>query len=101
MQAVAMGFLCVFLSEEWMEFRLRACRTWASLFRVGRGPGATPRGVHYAGHGRFCQALASHSLLFWCFKMVRKYPFVKGAIINEVGMLNCAPESLDPICAGG
>ncbi|CAE7710616.1 unnamed protein product, partial [Symbiodinium necroappetens] len=30
--------------------------------------------------------------------IMEKYPFVKGAIINEVGMLNCAPESKDPIC---
>lgn len=26
------------------------------------------------------------------------YPFVKGAIVNEVGMLNCAPTSENPIC---
>eukprot|EP00435_Cladocopium_sp_Y103_P057740 s491_g20.t1 len=26
------------------------------------------------------------------------YPFVKGAIINEVGMLNCASEDQNPIC---
>ena len=28
----------------------------------------------------------------------RLYPFVKGAIINEVGMLNCASEDQNPIC---
>lgn len=27
-----------------------------------------------------------------------QYDFVKGAIINEIGMLNCAPNSENPIC---
>jgi len=27
-----------------------------------------------------------------------RYKFVKGAIINEIGMLNCAPTDKDPIC---
>ncbi|CAJ1343101.1 unnamed protein product [Effrenium voratum] len=30
--------------------------------------------------------------------IMEQYPFVKGAIINEVGMLNCASEDLNPIC---
>eukprot|EP00438_Fugacium_kawagutii_P031045 Skav215877 [mRNA] locus=scaffold3660:4776:6247:+ [translate_table: standard] len=30
--------------------------------------------------------------------LMDKYPFVKGAIINEVGMLNCPPTEEDPIC---
>jgi len=31
-------------------------------------------------------------------QLMEKYPFVKGAHINEVGMLNCAPTEDDPIC---
>lgn len=31
-------------------------------------------------------------------KIMELYPFVKGAIINEVGMLNCASEDQNPIC---
>jgi len=30
--------------------------------------------------------------------IMEQYDFVKGAIINEIGMLNCAPVSEDPIC---
>merc|ERR1719221_801393 len=30
--------------------------------------------------------------------IMETYDFVKGAIINEIGMLNCAPASEDPIC---
>jgi len=30
--------------------------------------------------------------------IMETYPFVKGAIINEVGMLNCEPTSKNPIC---
>lgn len=30
--------------------------------------------------------------------IMEKYKFVKGAIINEVGMLNCASEDQNPIC---
>lgn len=30
--------------------------------------------------------------------LMEKYPFLKGAIINEVGMLNCPPTEEDPIC---
>eukprot|EP00913_Durusdinium_trenchii_P006838 g6429.t1 len=31
-------------------------------------------------------------------RIMEQYPFVKGAIINEVGMLNCASEDKNPIC---
>lgn len=32
-------------------------------------------------------------------QLMEKYPFIKGAIVNEVGMLNCAgPTEDDPIC---
>jgi len=31
-------------------------------------------------------------------RLMEKYPFVKGAHVNEVGMLNCAPTEDDPIC---
>jgi len=31
-------------------------------------------------------------------KVMEDYPFVKGAIINEVGMLNCASDPDKPIC---
>uniref|UniRef100_A0A7S4SM51 Asl1-like glycosyl hydrolase catalytic domain-containing protein n=1 Tax=Alexandrium monilatum TaxID=311494 RepID=A0A7S4SM51_9DINO len=31
-------------------------------------------------------------------RIMELYPFVKGAIINEVGMLNCAPNTESPIC---
>ncbi|CAJ1330895.1 unnamed protein product [Effrenium voratum] len=31
-------------------------------------------------------------------RLMEKYTFLKGAIINEVGMLNCAPTEEDPIC---
>jgi len=31
-------------------------------------------------------------------KIMEEYTFVKGAIINEVGMLNCKPTVEDPIC---
>lgn len=30
--------------------------------------------------------------------IMEQYDFVRGAIINEIGMLNCAPVSEDPIC---
>jgi hypothetical protein len=30
--------------------------------------------------------------------VMETYPFVKGAIMNEVGMLNCAPVDEEPIC---
>lgn len=30
--------------------------------------------------------------------VMEEYPFVKGAIMNEVGMLNCAPVDENPIC---
>mmetsp|Transcript_106658 Transcript_106658/g.229664 ORF Transcript_106658/g.229664 Transcript_106658/m.229664 type:complete len:314 (+) Transcript_106658:73-1014(+) len=30
--------------------------------------------------------------------MMERYPFIKGAIVNEVGMLNCAPQEDNPIC---
>jgi hypothetical protein len=30
--------------------------------------------------------------------IMEQYPFVKGAIMNEVGMLNCAPVDEEPIC---
>jgi len=30
--------------------------------------------------------------------VMEMYPFVKGAIMNEVGMLNCAPVDEEPIC---
>jgi len=33
--------------------------------------------------------------------IMERYPFVKGAIVNEVGMLNCAPHSENPICIPG
>jgi len=30
--------------------------------------------------------------------LMEQYPFIKGAIVNEVGMLNCAGEKDNPIC---
>merc|ERR1712008_444853 len=31
-------------------------------------------------------------------QVMEAYPFIKGAIVNEIGMLNCRPVSEDPIC---
>lgn len=31
-------------------------------------------------------------------EVMEQYDFIKGAIINEIGMLNCRPTSEDPIC---
>jgi hypothetical protein len=30
--------------------------------------------------------------------IMEQYPFVKGAIVNEVGMLNCRPTAEEPVC---
>lgn len=31
-------------------------------------------------------------------RVMELYPFIKGAIVNEVGMLNCNPTEAEPIC---
>mmetsp|Transcript_77083 Transcript_77083/g.160447 ORF Transcript_77083/g.160447 Transcript_77083/m.160447 type:complete len:482 (+) Transcript_77083:57-1502(+) len=59
-------------------------------------------GFHFYGYD--CQPVSEGSYDAFQSRMdavkelMERYPFVKGAIVNEVGMLNCAGEIDNPIC---